>query len=238
MTPASYCWTCEKTISWFDNIPVVSFILLGGRCRACRERIPWRSPVVELTSGVLWYLLWKFQGGAPLFWVSVTFLSLLLVAGLADLETGLIPDEVSLVGIGVGLNASFFYPGLHQHSSGVGALGLSLAGLLTGGGLIYLTGGAGNWIFQKELVRLKLQESMGGGDVKLLAMAGTFLGWENALLTFFTAPILALPFALYGRLVKNQAVIPYGPFLAAAAAIQFFWGDAVWQRLIYGGLFP
>jgi leader peptidase (prepilin peptidase)/N-methyltransferase len=97
-------------------------------------------------------------------------------------------------------------------------------GLLTGGGIIYITGLAGNWIFQRE--------SMGGGDVKLLALIGAFLGWEKVLLTFFTAPMIALPFALYRRWVKKEEVIPYGPFLSLAAAVQFFYGSWFWKYFL------
>jgi len=230
--PGSRCPKCLHPIAWYDNIPALSFMVLAGRCRYCKERISWRYPLVELASGIFWYAHWRMSPGSALFGVSVIFFSLLLVASVADFETGLIPDEVSLGGLVAGVGLSFFWPTLHGQAGALRALGQSVLGLLVGGGLIYLTGLAGNWIFQRELMSRGLEESMGGGDVKLLAMAGSFLGWEKVLLTFFTAPILGLPFAIYARLRKQEAVIPYGPFLSLACLVQFYFGDFVWRYFL------
>ena len=230
--PGSRCPKCEKAIRWYDNLPVLSYVLLGGRCRHCREGISFRYPLVELVSGLLWYVSWRSSGGTAAFLVPVVFNSLLLVMALADLETGLIPDEASLGGIAAGLLVSFFWPELHGTSTGLLGLAWSVVGLLAGGGLIYLTGVAGNWIFQRELAKLGLDQSMGGGDVKLLAMAGSFLGWEKVLLAFFIAPIASLPFALYQRIAKKEQIIPYGPFLALACAVQFYFGETIWAWFV------
>lgn len=219
--PGSHCPRCKQPIAWFDNLPIFSFLILRGRCRHCGERISWRYPVVELASGMLWLLSWQAYEAGPMFWIQIFFLTLLLVVSLADLETGLIPDEVTVFGLAAGIAASFFYPALHETVGGMKGLLSSVIGLAVGGGIIYLTGLAGNWIFQRE--------SMGGGDIKLLAMIGAFLGWEKVLLTFFTAPVAALPFAIYQRCVNKEEVIPYGPFLALAAAVQFFYGNLVWK---------
>ena len=134
--------------------------------------------------------------------------------------------------MGGGLLASFLYPGLQGSLDGLAALVRSILGFCVGGGLIAVTGIAGNWIFQRELTRLGLDQSMGGGDVKLLALAGSFLGWEKVLLAFFTAPLLGLPFALYRRFMKKEEIVPYGPFLSLAAAIQFFYGEAFWSYFL------
>lgn len=224
--PGSHCPKCKCPVAWFDNIPLASFLLLRGKCRNCRARIPLRYPLVELASGLIWYWTWKGSGGSPYFWIDVAFLSILLVVCVTDLETGLIPDRMTLPGAVVGLAASFVYPHLHLTSVGWTAILRSLFGLIAGGALIFLTGALGNWFFQKE--------TLGGGDVKFLAMAGSFLGWEKVMLTFFTAPLLALPFGLYLRWVEKEETIPYGPFLAMACAIQFFYGDRVWRFFIYG----
>lgn len=225
--PPSHCPKCKKAIAWFDNFPVLSFILLGGRCRHCREKISIRYPLIELISGLIWFVSWKTSGFSPAFVIDLLFLSLLLVAAVTDWETGLIMDEVTFLGMGGGLVASFFYPNLHHVSGGYTALGKSALGLVVGGGLIYGIGVLGNWIFKKE--------SMGGGDVKLLAMIGSFIGWEKVLLTFFTAPVLALPFALYERWVKKEQTIVYGPFLSLAAGVQFFYGHFFLQYFWIGG---
>ena len=230
--PRSYCPKCAHPISWYDNVPILSFLLLRGRCRHCQVKISWRYPAVEMASGLIWLGNWEGSVGPPIFWIRVIFLSLLLVVSVTDLETGLIPDRLTFLGMGVGLLASYLYPSLYESPNALTALGRSAIGLCIGGGLILATGLAGNWIFQRELTRLGLEQSMGGGDVKLLAMAGSFLGWEKVLLVFFTAPLLGLPFALYSRFAKKEEIIPYGPFLSLAAAIQFFYGEAVWRYFL------
>lgn len=232
VSPGSYCPDCGKPIAWYDNIPILSFIFLGGKCRTCKQRISWRYPFVELASGFLWYSAWRWSGNPFLFLISLIFVSILLVVTVTDLETGLIPDEMTLGGALIGLGASFFYPGLHQAFSNIAGLLRGAIGLFVGGGLIYLTGLAGNWIFQRELMKRGLDQSMGGGDVKLLAMIGCFLGWEKALLTFFTAPFLGLPFAIYQKVAKKEAIIPYGPFLAIAALVHFFLGNLIWKYFL------
>lgn len=230
--PCSYCPSCAKPIAWYDNIPVLSFILLAGHCRKCKHWISWRYPLVEIMSGFIWSGSWYATHGTPLCWISIIFLSLLLVGTLTDFETGLIPDPITLGGTVVGLISSFFYPPLHQATTEASSLIESSIGLLVGGGMIYLTGLAGNWIFQRELMQKGLEQSMGGGDVKLMAMIGSFLGWQKALLIFFTAPFLGLPFALYQRLAKKEAIIPYGPFLSVAAVIHFLMGDLFWKYFL------
>jgi len=225
----SKCPKCSTPIAWRDNIPVLSFLILQGRCRHCRQKISFRYLLVEILSGVIWYVSWKTWGLTPGFAIQVVFLSLLLAATLTDFETELIPDEITIGGMIVGLLASFFWPPLHETPYALVGILRSALGLLTGGGLVYLTGLAGNFIFQKELTKLGLDQSMGGGDVKFLAMAGTFLGWEKVLLVFFTAPFLGLPFALYSKFTKQERVIPYGPFLSLACLIQFFYGDVLWK---------
>lgn len=225
----SKCPKCSKSITWRDNIPVLSFLILQGRCRYCRQKISFRYPLVEILSAVIWYVSWKTWGLSPGFGVQIIFLSLLLAATMTDLETELIPDEITIGGMAVGLLASFVWPPIQQTPFALAGILRSVLGLLIGGGLVYLTGLAGNFIFQKELTRLGLDQSMGGGDVKFLAMAGTFLGWENVLLAFFTAPFFGLPFALYLKLAKKERVIPYGPFLSLACLVQFFYGDVLWN---------
>ncbi len=227
--PSSHCPKCKNPIKWYDNLPVLSFSFLRGRCRHCGEKISIRYPLIELLSAFIWYESWRRTGESVVFLIPVIFISLLLVATVTDLETGLIPDEVSLGGMAAGLAASLFWPELHHTPLRLIAVMRSGLGLLTGGLLIYVTGVAGNWIFQRELAKLGMDQSMGGGDVKLLAMAGSFLGWEKVLLGFFTAPLLGLPFALYSRLAKEERIIPYGPFLSVACLIQFLFGEKIWQ---------
>lgn len=225
--PGSHCPACGRAIAWFDNIPVLSFVILRGRCRNCKRAISFRYPFVEIASGVLWLWSWRTHGMSPTFWTGAIFVSLLLVVSMTDLETGLIPDQVSLGGIAVGLMMSLAWPELQGSSVRFNSFVRSALGMVAGGGLIYLTGVVGNVVFRRQLVRLGMDQSMGGGDVKLLAMAGSFLGWEKVLLAFFTAPLLGLPFALYERFAKKEATIPYGPFLSLACLVQFYFGGFI-----------
>ena len=229
--PRSRCPQCGRTISWFDNIPLLSFLFLKARCRHCRARISWRYPLVELAAGFLWLICFRVSGLTGSFWIRGFFLSLLLVASVSDFETGILPDSMNFLGIGAGVVLSGMHPGLYLSCRGEASRALlgcglsqSVLGLLLGGGLIYLTGLVGNWIFQRD--------SMGGGDVKLMALIGSFLGWQKVLLVFFTAPFAALPYALYQRWFRHEEVIPYGPFLSLAAAVQFFYGETVWRYFL------
>jgi leader peptidase (prepilin peptidase)/N-methyltransferase len=221
--PGSHCPDCGHAICWYDNIPVLSFLFLKGKCRHCQKPIARRYPIVELISGLIWVLCWTGLGWTAFFWISLLFLSLLLVVTVTDFETGLIPDRVTFVGMGAGLLISAFYLPLHSAANQWLGAGTSIIGLLAGGILIYVTGFLGSLVFKKE--------AMGQGDIKLMAMIGSFLGWQNVVLTFFAAPFLALPFALYARFIRKEETVPYGPFLALAGAILFFLGDNIWQYL-------
>lgn len=230
--PGSRCPNCARPVRWFDNVPVLSFILLRGKCRLCTKKISLRYPLIETAAGILWWLTWRWSPSVPFFMVQAVFLSLLLVASFSDWETGLIPDSISIGGMAAGLAFSFLYPQFHGMSLSWMGLLRSTLGLLAGGGLIYLIGTLGNFIFRKELETRGLDQSMGGGDVKLMAMAGSFLGWEKIVLSFFVAPLLCLPFALYVRWIKKEATVPYGPFLSLACAINFYSGNLILKYLI------
>ncbi len=217
--PGSYCPACRKPIAWYDNIPLLSFIVLSGKCRNCEAPISPRYFFVEFLTafaflGSVHYFGWTVHAAA-----SIVFLTLLLGVSAADLEERIIPDEMSFAGMAAGLLFSVGFPALHHTVNHWHALGFSFLGLLMGGGLIYAIGVFGELVFKKE--------SMGGGDVKLMAMMGAFLGWQNVALVFFLAPILALPIGLYVKFKKKEDYIPYGPFLSLAGAIVLFFGDFV-----------
>ena len=178
---------------------------------------------MELVSGFIWLGCWMIYSASPFFPISVLFLSLLLIITLTDLETELIPDSVTFFGMAAGLFISFFYPSLHLTESKWWGLGYSAIGLLAGGVLVFIVAWLGEIVFKKD--------AMGGGDIKLLAMSGSFLGWQKIILVFFAAPFFALPFALYLKFFAKKETIPYGPFLAAAGALVFFNGEAMWKYL-------
>jgi leader peptidase (prepilin peptidase)/N-methyltransferase len=220
----SHCPRCKQPIAWFDNVPLLSFIFLRGKCRHCKGKISVRYPLVEIAAALIWFGAWKAYGVTLLFGITAIYLSLLLVVSLTDIETGTLPDRVTYFGLGCGVLASLLAPSLHATTAPASALWKSLIGAAVGGALIFVTGWIGSWIFQRE--------AMGGGDVKLLAMIGSFIGWEKVLIAFFIAPVLALPFALYQRLARQEEVIFYGPFLALAGGVQFFYGDLFWRLFI------
>ncbi len=217
MRPRSRCPKCERQIAWYDNIPLVSVVLLGARCRHCRTPIHVRYPIVEALTGVATVALVRQFGATPQALVYACFVYGLIAASFIDLEFQIIPDEISLGGLVVGAVASFAIPTLHGTDARLLALGRSVIGLLVGGGLLYVTGMLGDAIFRKE--------SMGGGDIKLLAMAGSILGWKLVTLTFFMAPVLALIPGLLVLLFKRSHVIPYGPFLSLGLVIALFMGN-------------
>jgi leader peptidase (prepilin peptidase)/N-methyltransferase len=220
--PRSRCPACEHPIAWYDNIPIVSFAQLRGKCRHCRSRIRWRYPLVEaLTGGAVLAVVWRF-GVSLQALVYAALVCALIAVTFIDLDFQIIPDEISLGGLVLGLGLSALLPALHGTDSRVVALGRSLVGALVGGGLLYGTGLVGDLVFRRE--------TMGGGDVKLLAMAGSLLGWKLVLLTFFLAPMLALVPGLIVLLVHRTHVIPYGPFLAAGLVVSLFAGQQILDR--------
>jgi len=215
--PGSFCPACKTPIPWRYNIPLIGFLWLRGKCAHCHQPISWRYFWVELTSELLWLLLWQTQGFSWGFLISVIFLSAMIVVTITDVETGLIPDRVAIPGMVLGLvlsvvNHEGFPQGLWYHK-----ILASAAGLLGGGAFLFVTGWIGNVLFRKE--------SMGGGDVKLLAMMGAFFGFYKAFWVFILAPFIALPFALWQRIVHKEETIPYGPFLVFWGVLLFTQGD-------------
>ncbi len=217
VSPGSHCPHCTRPIAWYDNIPLVSFVLLRGGCRHCRRPISGRYPLVEALTGVAAVVVFSRFGMTAVGVIYLGFVCALMVSSFIDLEFQIIPDEISLGGLVVGLTLSLLVPALHGTTLHLLSLGYSVLGMLVGGGLLYLTGMLGDVVFRKE--------SMGGGDIKLLAMAGSILGWKLVALTFFVAPVLALIPGLLVLLFKRSHVIPYGPFLSLGLILALFWGN-------------
>lgn len=217
--PRSRCPSCKRSIAWYDNIPILSFLCLWGACRRCHRPISWRYPVVEALTGGAAVLVFSWFGFTAVGLVYFAFVCALLAASVIDLDFQIIPDEISLGGLAVGVLLSIAVPALHGTDVWWVALGRSIVGLLVGGGLLYATGLLGDVVFRKE--------SMGGGDIKLLAMAGSILGWKAVALTFFVAPVFALIPGLFVLLLKRSHVIPYGPFLSVALVVSLFVGRDV-----------
>ena len=219
--PRSRCTRCHRQIAWHDNIPLLSFALLRGACRHCHKPIRRRYPLVELLTGLMTIAVLERFGLTPIGAIDLAFVYGLIVVSFIDLEFQIIPDEISVGGRGLGVLLSLLVPALHGTTSHVMAAGYAVLGVFVGGGLLYATGLVGDLIFRKE--------SMGGGDIKLLAMAGSILGWKMVTLAFFLAPMLALIPGLFVLLFKRSHVIPYGPFLSLALILAMFFGPAILQ---------
>ncbi len=229
IAPGSHCVRCGRAIAWYDNVPLVSYVWLGGRCRRCRAPIARRYPLVELLAAVLavWLAL---QFGVTWRWAVYACLAFaLIVVTFVDLSHRIIPDEITLPGLLLGVIASGFVPSMHGATWGVQAVMRSVLGGLVGCGSLYVTGWMGDVVFRKE--------SLGGGDVKLLAMAGTVLGWERTVLAFFLAPLLSIGPGLVVLRRKGDHTIPYGPFLSMAILIALVWGQPILRALRFDELF-
>jgi leader peptidase (prepilin peptidase)/N-methyltransferase len=210
--PRSRCPGCGAPVVWYDNVPIVSYAWLGGRCRACRERISARYPLVEgLTAALFGYSVHRFELTIDLA-AALVLLSALVAITFIDLDHRIIPNEISLPGVPVGLVLGSLRPA-------VGPLDAILGALLGGGVLFVIAYG-----YEK----LRRREGMGMGDVKLLALIGAFLGWHGVLVTLLvssTAGSLVGLAAMIRRRETLQLAIPFGPFLALGAAVHLFWGE-------------
>ena len=209
----SVCPHCNAQLKWYHNIPVLSFALLGGRCAFCGGRISYRYPAVEIINALFYiYFYWQF-GFSLNFGIFAFLSSVLLVIFFIDLDFQIIPDVITLPGILVGLAVSLL-PG------GIGIVNAAI-GLLVGGSSLYLIAMLGDWLFKKE--------SMGGGDVKMAAMLGAFLGWQKIILIFISSAVIGLVVSLvimiFSAQVRETRVVPFGPFLATAAMLSIVYGD-------------
>ena len=229
--PSSHCPKCEKRIPWYDNIPFISYMLLRGKCRFCKQGISIRYLIVELLTAVMFVVLYASYGLTYDFFFYLFFVCALIVAAFVDIKHRIIPDEVSVGGIILGfLLSSIKGVALQPWHFNPRPMVNSLLGIVVGGGVIYLTGVLFDLVYFKLLKKPPIQgetESMGGGDVKLLAMIGAFLGWKMALMTFFLAPFFGAIIGVVNLVVKKDHTIPYGPFLALAAFISMFWTNKI-----------
>jgi len=236
--PSSHCPKCKKRIPAYDNIPFISYMLLKGKCRFCKNKISWRYPLVELLTAGLFVALFRYFGLSYDFFVGVVFVSGLIIATFVDIDHRIIPDEISVGGLIIGFILTSVN-GLHINPLRFDFRPMlnSLLGIVVGGGIIYLTGFLFDLVYFKLLKRPAIQgetESMGGGDVKLLAMIGAFLGWQRALITFFVAPFFGLVIGIINLVSKKDHTIPYGPFLSLGALVAMFWANKIINLIITG----
>jgi leader peptidase (prepilin peptidase) / N-methyltransferase len=221
LRPPSTCPRCKRRIAWRDNIPVVSWLLLKGKCRWCKQPIAMQYPIIEALVGLMWAgaVLWY---GPTLHAVAAAVLfTILLGIAITDARHYLIPDEFTWGGLVLGLALSL--------AGGAQGFLQAVLGAATGLALLYGVAVVGKWVFKEE--------AMGGGDIKMMAMVGTFVGWRGVLLTIFAG-------ALLGTLIfvplsfRKKRLVPFGVFLAVGAAVTFLFRDTVidwYLRFVRGG---
>jgi leader peptidase (prepilin peptidase)/N-methyltransferase len=203
--PASRCPACQRRLRWFENVPLVAYAVLGGRCRTCRAPIGTRYPIVEAVTAVMFAAAWWHYGPGLLLASRLLFGCALIVLFAIDLEHHLLPNVITLPGILVGLAFSLVTdPGLFA----------SVAGVVAGGGVLYA--------IAEVYYRLRHEEGLGMGDVKMLAMIGAFVGWKLAFATLvmasFAGSVIGLLLIATGRGTLKYA-LPFGTFLALGAAL-------------------
>ncbi|MCM8816408.1 MAG: prepilin peptidase [Candidatus Omnitrophica bacterium] len=218
--PGSFCPKCRRSINWYDNIPIISYLVLKGRCRYCKKSISLRYPVVELLMGVLTILLYQKFWTAELYCTFLFYfiftLGLVIISGI-DYETFLIPDVIVLPLIALGILGAamcknFFMP--QKAWPVLTSFSYSLSGALIGALIVLLLMIMGKVIWKKE--------AMGGGDLKLLAAIGAFVGWKGVLVSIFFGSILGTIISLaliYSKKKTWDDYVPFGPYLAIGAIL-------------------
>jgi len=212
--PPSACPVCGAGIKWYDNIPVISYLVLRGRCRGCKTSISIRYPMVELLTGLFAWASWIHFGPGLSALIYFLFIAALLVITFIDLDHRIIPDKISLPGIPVGFAASFALSSMDWLNS--------LYGIAVGGGSLLLIAWGYHLITGKD--------GMGGGDIKLLAMIGAFIGWKGVLFTIMASSFFGTVVGITMMLRAGKGMkmaLPYGPFLAIGAILYLFWGPQV-----------
>lgn len=212
--PGSHCPHCNNPIKFYDNIPLVSYILLKGKCRHCHSPISFQYPLIEAITAFTSLILFMKFGPSLSYLFYFLFVAALIVITVIDLYHQIIPDVISLPGIGVGLLASLMVPQITFFNS--------LLGILLGGGSLFLVATLYQWLFKRE--------GMGGGDVKLLAMIGAFMGWKAVILTIFLSSLIGSITGIIIMLMKGKDfkyAIPFGPFLSLGAVIALFYGSSL-----------
>ena len=212
--PASHCPKCRSNISLKDNIPLISYILLKGRCRNCKNKISIQYPIVELLTGLTYLIIYLIYGLSIQSLIYIILSSALIIIAFIDLNEQIVPDVISLPGIVVGFIISFFVPYISFINSALG--------VIVGGGIILIIGLAGSVIFKKE--------AMGGGDVKLAAMIGAFLGWRYIIISLFLGfflGALAGIILILSKIKSREDTVPFGPFIALGSMITLLWGEKI-----------
>ncbi|MBA2304319.1 MAG: prepilin peptidase [Acidobacteria bacterium] len=221
VSPGSRCPSCGYALRAADNIPVLSYVVLLGRCRQCRTRISARYPLVELATAVLFVLHYLVFGWTPLLAIRLLFVASMVALFAIDLEHRLLPDAITLPGVVIGLAASVVLPPGFRDA---------VIGVLAGGGVL--------WAIGEAYYRYSGEEGMGGGDVKMLAMIGAFLGWQQVMFTLVFSSIAGSVIGLIVIAIKRGGMkyaLPFGTFLSIAAVVASLYGEQIVRW--YAGLY-
>jgi len=223
IAPASRCPSCNTPIRPYDNVPVLSYLLLRGKCRVCKAGISSRYPTVEFLNAALYAaVLWRFglEWYTPAYFI---FCSVLVVITFIDLDFQIIPDRITLPGIGIGLIAGALLmpdPFVRYTLLGIKS---SIIGFLAGGGLFYA-------------IAVLSRGGMGGGDIKMMAMVGALMGWKSVLLTTFLGSMTGAVIGIFLMISKGKGrktKIPFGPFLGLGSLITLFFGQEIFNWYFY-----
>jgi leader peptidase (prepilin peptidase) / N-methyltransferase len=213
VSPGSRCTTCGRALRWNENIPVISYVTLGGRCRRCRERISVMYPMVEITTATIFLLHYLIIGPQPLLISRLVFAGAMIVLFVIDLQHRILPNIITIPGVFVGFLFSLFLPpGWVSSAIGIGV----------GGGILL--------VIAEAYYRVRHEEGLGMGDVKMLAMIGAFLGWQLTLLTLvmssFIGSVVGVVMIVSGKGDMKYA-LPFGTFLALAAIVAGLGGEEI-----------
>jgi leader peptidase (prepilin peptidase) / N-methyltransferase len=215
--PNSFCPNCEKPIEFYDNIPIVSYIILGGKCRNCGAKISMRYPFVELMTAVIFLMISSRWGISYESFIQMFFVSLLIIISFIDYDFQIIPDILSIGGLVVGVLISFVRTGFQFKDA--------LYGVLLGGGALLAIAYGYQLIMKRE--------GMGGGDIKLLAMIGSFTGFKGVIFALVGGSIIGTLVGIPLMLIKKENTkyaIPFGPFLSLAAFLYLFTGNNIIEQ--------
>ena len=212
--PASHCPKCSSPIKPVDNVPILSYILLKGRCRNCKKKISIQYPSVELLTGLIYLIIYLIYGLNIQTLIYIILSSALIIIAFIDLNEQVIPEVISLPGMAIGLILSVFVSYISFINS--------VLGIVIGGGIILVIRLVGSLIFKKE--------SMGIGDIELAAMIGAFLGWRyiaiSLFLGFFLGALIGIILIL-SKIKGREDVVPFGPFIVLGSLITLLWGEKI-----------
>jgi leader peptidase (prepilin peptidase) / N-methyltransferase len=218
--PSSHCQKCGHAVRVYDNIPIISYLILRGKCRDCHEKISLQYPIVEAITAIMSLLLFLKFGLSLKYLFSFIFTCALIVITFIDLRHQIIPDVISLPGIPVFFLLAVLFMNLTVWES--------LLGILIGGGCLFAIA------FLYEIITKR--EGMGGGDIKLLAMLGAFLGWKSLFFILFVSSLLGAVVGVSAMIMKGQDMkyaVPFGPSLSIAAVAYLFVGADVMNFLFF-----